>query len=364
MTKFIPGLKLSEIFYKEAVKPILDTDFPRLKYSTARIDRGSDVLGFDTPQSMDHDWGPRLLLFLSETDYKKYSKKIDETLRIKLPHTIRGFPTSFGKPDEKGIRVLENIDRELVYHNVIIYTIRSFFEEYLGINPYENISVMDWLTFPQQKLSTITSGKVFHDDLDLNRIRQKFAYYPRDVWLYILAAQWTRISQEEPFIGRCGDIGDELGSKIIASRLVRDIMKLCFLMEKKYHPYMKWFGASFSKLSCSRKLLPIFNKVLSAKDWKEREKYLSLAYETVAKIHNNLKITKPMPTKVSRFHERPYLIIHADTFASEIKKAIKDREIKRIKSDIGALDQFTDSTDVADNPAIVKKLRDVLEEII
>lgn len=56
MTKFIPGLKLSELFYKEAVKPIIDSDFPKVKYAAARIDYVSEVLGFDTPLSMDHDW--------------------------------------------------------------------------------------------------------------------------------------------------------------------------------------------------------------------------------------------------------------------------------------------------------------------
>ena len=61
---FIKGLKLGEIFYEEAVKPILATHFPRLGYSAARLDAGSDVLGFDTPQSMDHDWGPKFTLFL------------------------------------------------------------------------------------------------------------------------------------------------------------------------------------------------------------------------------------------------------------------------------------------------------------
>ncbi len=37
-------------------------------------------------------------------------------------------------------------------------------------------------------------------------------------------------------------IGDEVGSALIGSRLVRDIMRLCFLMEQTYAPYAKWFG--------------------------------------------------------------------------------------------------------------------------
>ena len=32
-----------------------------------------------------------------------------------------------------------------------------------------------------------------------------------ELWLYRLACQWKRISQEEAFMGRCADVGDELG---------------------------------------------------------------------------------------------------------------------------------------------------------
>ncbi len=58
MSEFIPGLQLSELYYQEAVRPILEAAFPRLVYSASLIGPGSEVLGYDTPQSMDHDWGP------------------------------------------------------------------------------------------------------------------------------------------------------------------------------------------------------------------------------------------------------------------------------------------------------------------
>lgn len=54
MTRFIPGLKLNELFYKEVVGPILKSEFPNLKYSAGLIGSGSEVLGYDTQQSTDH----------------------------------------------------------------------------------------------------------------------------------------------------------------------------------------------------------------------------------------------------------------------------------------------------------------------
>ncbi len=64
MPAFIPGLQLSGQFYAEAVRPILDAEFPGLSHTACRIGAGSEVLGFDTEMSRDHDWGPKLDLFL------------------------------------------------------------------------------------------------------------------------------------------------------------------------------------------------------------------------------------------------------------------------------------------------------------
>jgi hypothetical protein len=330
MPRFIPGLKLSELFYKEVVKPVLEAEFPSLKYSAGLIGSGSEVLGFDTPQSIDHHWGPRVLLFLSEDDYEEKKERIWRVLSEKLPYEFRGYPTNFGKPDEFGVQLLEKIESGPVNHRIDIFTIKSFFRERLGFDPYKEIKISDWLNFPEHELIMIVKGKVFHDDLGLKKIRKKFQYYPRDLWLYLLAAQWHDISQEEAFVGRCGDVGDELGSKIIATRIVERLMRLCFLMEKEYAPYSKWLGSAFSRLKSSKKLKPILNKILAAETWREREQHLSKAYEKIAKMHNRLDITKPMKIEVSRFYNRPYHVIRANDFAGEIRKTIENPEVREL----------------------------------
>ena len=65
MTTFIPGLELARQYYAEVVGPLLDQSFPGIPYSAALIGGGSDVLGFDSPRSTDHNWGPRLQVFLA-----------------------------------------------------------------------------------------------------------------------------------------------------------------------------------------------------------------------------------------------------------------------------------------------------------
>ena len=81
----------------------------------------------------------------------------------------------------------------------------------------------------------------------------------------------------------------------------------------------------------------------------------------IAQQHNDLKITKPLPTKNSYYFGRPYSVIHGDNFAREIKKAIRDPVIQKIKTDVGSIDQFTDSTNVVEDLEFGKKLRSVYE---
>lgn len=357
MAKFIPGIELSRRFYQDAVKPILEANFPDLKYSAALIGWGSEVLGYDTPMSRDHHWGPRMILFLNEKDLLPLKEKIDRALSVSLPYEFLGYSTNYSLPEPNGVRHLIKITEGPVDHMIVITTIRDFFKARLGADPFKKLTVTDWLTFPQQRLLVLTGGAVYHDGLGkLEKVRAKLKYYPHDIWLYMLAAQWTKISQEEAFVGRAGDVGDELGSQVIAARLVREIMNLCFLMEQNYAPYSKWFGTAFNNLKLAERLGPVLREVLLAADWKSRERGLAKAYSVLANTHNALEITGPLPVKASKYFGRPYLVIHGDAFAEAIFNEIKDPEVKKIKAKIGSVDQFTDSTDVAENVALCRKL--------
>jgi hypothetical protein len=360
MPDFIPGLELSRLFFFEAVKPILDAEYPDLRYDAALIGFGSEVLGFDTARSTDHGWGPRVLLFISESDSAQYGEPVHEMLRQRLPLRFRGYSTSYTRHEDGSMMLTE---REVgpVEHLVTIEIVRNMLQQYLSYDwqPGQPIMPQDWLTFPEQKLRTLTEGAVYHEGLgDLRRMRADLRYYPRDVWLYLLACAWRRVDQEEPFGGRCGDVGDELGSRIIAARLVRDLMRLCFLMERVYAPYPKWFGTGFSRLRCAPTLTPIFQRVLSAGNWKKRERYLSETYHIVAEMHNALDLTAPLPTEVSPFYDRPYLVLHSGTFVEAIRAAIEDETVKHIadRTLIGSVDQFSDSTDMHEHIELRERL--------
>jgi Domain of unknown function (DUF4037) len=353
---FIQGLKLSELLYEEAVKPILAAHWPQLAYSAALLGPGSEVLGFDTLQSKDHDWGPRLLLFLGREDLETHQEAIDQALRQELPAQIHGYPTDLASRMTEGAAPA-SARRGGVAHSVRLTSTHAFFYHWLRWDPDRELRAVDWVTFPEQNLRSVTAGRVFHDELALEPVRTKLRYYPRDVWLYLLATQWRRISQEEPFMGRCGQVGDEVGSRLVAARLVRDLMRLCFLMERQYAPYIKWLGTAFGHLHCAGPLVPLFLRALGADSWPEREQALTPAYEFVARMHNDLGITEPLSAKVQPFHDRPFQVLNSERFADAIQATISDPIVRALPPNLGAIDQFVDSTDVLSYPERFNRLK-------
>lgn len=338
---FVKGMVLAERLYHEGVKPVMARRFPELHYSAARLGRGSDVLGYDTPLSMDHGWGPTVEVYLSAEDHEKYADQIAEVMRHELPREVAGVPTNF-EPTSNDASRPARLECGPIEHQVICVTICDLVVSYRRFSPNCGITVLDWLTLPQQTLRQIRSGRVFYDGMgELDRMRAKLHYYPDEIWYYLLSAQWDRFSREPSFMGRCGDVGDEFGSRVLAARLIHYMMDLCFLMERQYAPFSKWFGTAFSELRCAADLTPVLQAALDAQTWQEREKHMSQAYECLAGMHNALGITEPVPTTVGQFFERRYLVPPAGEIAGAIHEKITSEEIKRLPSYLGSIDQLT-----------------------
>ena len=208
------GIELARRHYLTEVAPVL----AGVPHAAALLGSGSEVLGFDDEVSTDHDFGPRVQIF---------------------------------RPDRDTVgRVLRRAAR---------LSTRA-----------PGVGVADWLLTPTQLLASLTGGAVFHDpDGELARRRAALAWYPDDVWRYALAAGWLKVAQEEAFIGRTGSTGDDLGSRILAARLARELIRLAFLVERRWAPYGKWLGRAFAELDARR---PARCRCWPAPaDWRERE---------------------------------------------------------------------------------------------
>lgn len=350
---FIPGLALSGFFHDEAVQPLLEARFPGMPYAAARLDLGSDVLGFDTPMSMDHGWGPKLTLFLREEDFTRFGGEVGRVMADELPFTVRGFPTHLDPAADQ----MRHLGTRPIRHGVAVSTVPRFFRAYLGLDVAEPILPAVWLTMPAQRLRTVASGRVFHDEVGLSDIREALRWYPHDVWLYLLAAQWRRLAQEEAFVGRTADVGDDTGSRLVTGRLVEGIMQLAFLYEREYPAYAKWFGTAFTRLPSAPRLQPALDAALAAVDWRDREARLGEAFIACGEMHNALRLTEPVEPRMAQFHARPYTVPHADRFADALLAAVTAPEVRALPAFVGAAWQFADSTDVLDRVERCRALR-------
>ncbi|HEX8095982.1 DUF4037 domain-containing protein [Jatrophihabitans sp.] len=350
VAQFLPGLELSRRFYSDAVLPILQRTLPGIPFSAARLGSGSEVLGLDTDRSTDHEWGPRLQIFLREEDLRTRGESTWQALAEQLPKSFAGWPTHFHAPDGGPIGHMAETDGP-VNHRIAVTSIAGWFGYELGFDPLGEITALDWLAAPTQRLAENTGGAVFSDGLgQLAEARRRIQWYPDDLWRYALACQWQRISQEEAFVGRAGEVGDELGSAAVAARLVRDLIRLSFLLERRWAPYSKWLGSSFGTLAIAAVLKESLETVLSATTWKDRQTGLCAAYQLLGQAQNRLALSAPVDPSVRPYHYRPYLVLHAERFADALRRGIADPAVRGLPP-LGTIDQVVDSTDVLTSPA-------------
>jgi hypothetical protein len=296
---------------------------PRLigvPHAAALLGDGSEVLGFDDEVSPDHDFGPRVQVF------------------AEVPGSLPG--------------------------GAEVATIGRFFADRLGVDPGQGMRPADWLLTPTQILAGLTAGAVFHDPAgELGRYRQALRWYPDDVWRYALAAGWLKVGQEEAFVGRTGSTGDELGSRIIAARLARELMRLCFLVERRWAPYAKWLGRAFGELTLAARVGPLLTAATSAGRWPDREAAITTAAGIVAAATNDLGLCPPVDPTIRRFYDRDIRVLGADRFTVALTAAITDPQLRSVLDRVGVrrggpvgvlpgtIDQAVDSTDVLTGPA-------------
>jgi Domain of unknown function (DUF4037) len=355
---FIPGLDLARLYYTEVVRPLLDNECPGIAHSAALIGWGSEVLGFDSLRSTDHNWGPRLQIFLAD-DGADQAGPVSDMLAAMLPAEFRGYPTAFPAADTES---------RSNAHWVTVAGLRPWLRGTLGFDPGAQIDLLDWLSVPTQVLAEVTGGAVFHDGLSpgagssrrglrggaLTEVRTALAWYPHDIWLYVMACQWQRIGQEEAFPGRCAEAGDDLGSALITARLARDLVRLVLLMQRRYPPYSKWLGSAFALTAAATELAPLLAAAMTAATWPERESNLASAYEAAARLHNSVAVTPPLdPAVRPTYYDRPYRVIEAERFARALREQISDERVRALPL-IGAVDQFIDSTDAIGNGAVLR----------
>jgi hypothetical protein len=96
------------------------------------IGYGSEILGFDTLMSTDHNWGPRVLLFLSPEDQARLDAVIIAHLDERIPETFLGWPTRIKLADANAPDA-DAEGRRPAALRVETHTLRSWVRGWLGV---------------------------------------------------------------------------------------------------------------------------------------------------------------------------------------------------------------------------------------
>lgn len=362
-SNFIGGKRLCRDFFIEHGKPVLDKFFPGLCYSAGLLGYGSDVLGYDDVVSTDHMWGPRFYLFLSPSDIA-LKESIMDVLSRHLPYTYKGYSVHFSLPDpnDNGIRHAEEISSGRVSPLIFIHTIDEFLTDYLGTSETSSISPQEWLAFSEHRLLTLTSGDIYHDDLELSEKLCPLYFYPNDVKLYLIASQWALISEEQAFVKRCGSRGDDLGSRLACARITERLMRLCFLYCDKYAPYSKWFGSSFERLDIDGKIKTALKEAVAADSLSEREDQLVEAQHLVACLHNERGITEPVNAGIQQYFGRDIKVIYTDRIADAVSRKLVGTFFERLPL-VGSMSQIGNFPALSDNPNQKKRVLSLYSDV-
>lgn len=327
------GLELARTYWTDLVRPLLDAHAPGLSRSAARVGPGSEVLGYDDAMSRDHDWGPCLQVFVSA----EHVAQVRALLEHQVPREFAGLPTRFARTGQTRDRL-----------HIDVLTVGQFARDRLGFDPRRGVTTAQWLSLTGQAALEVTAGAVFEDPSgELSALRGALAWYPDDLWHYLLACAWHYLDQELPLMARAGERGDELGSRVIAARLVDTTIHLAFLIRRTWAPYPKWRGTAFAALDLPPTLGAALAEALGAPDWRSRMDALAGALTVVAQLQADAALPAVAPACVP-FWDRPFVHVNPDLVAALLSQSGTARTLPL---GVGGIEQVTRSVDVLTDPA-------------
>lgn len=224
------GLELSEAFYEEYGKPMLERDFPHLlpHLAVAFCGAGSECLGFDDACSRDHDFEPGFTVFLPDEDrVSRRDAFLLERAYAKLPTSFKDYARSMMSP--------------VGGNRFGVVRMADFFLEKTGVRD-GRIDRSAWLRIPEQSLLEATNGKIFYDGPgEFTKIRAFLSEMPDEARFKRLAGELVRMGQSGAYnYARCLSHGEEGAAQLALSEYALAVLHCIFLLGKQYMPYYKW----------------------------------------------------------------------------------------------------------------------------
>lgn len=235
----IKGLALSKMYYETYGKPLLEEKYAKYKSRIAAglIGQGSECMGFDDLQSVDHDYGAGFCLWLSKEDFEEIGKQLQKDYDS-LPKECLGFPArNTQKTGERRIGVFQRED---------------FFKQLTGFSSAPKLGKNGdklcqkdkeaWRWMQPEVLSCVMSGEIFDDPSGtFSKEREAFSFYPEEIFLEKLSVSLGRMAQAGQYnyerMRRRKDIG---GMYFCLAQFLDAAVDTAYLLNRMYTPIYKW----------------------------------------------------------------------------------------------------------------------------
>lgn len=297
------GLELSEKYYKEYGKKMLQAAFPEYesRIATGLAGEGSECFGFDDEVSKDHDFGPSFCIWLSDSDYECIGKEM-QALYESLPAEYMGVRFENHSAYSDGRRGVMRMG--------------DFFEKLTGSRD-GTYSWQDFLFVPEYAFAAAVNGKVFEDKSgQFTQMREKIKNaMPEDIRLKKIAARAAAMAQSGQYnFSRCIRHGEYGAAAVALSEFAKQTCMMVYLLNRQYCPYYKWMFRGVSQLEILSDTGKKLDELLT-KSWSETGKAqkADLIEDICSEIIDELKAQKL--TQVSA----DYLETHAFSIMQKIE---------------------------------------------
>lgn len=241
------GLELSRKYYETYGRVMIDEKFAEYKdrIAVGLVGEGSDCFGYDDAVSMDHDWGPGFIMWVTDATYEAIGDELQQAYDA-LPDEFMGYKRSVTVQGRKRRGVIKISE---FYHNLI------------GTDDYEKL---DWQKAEDYALAAATNGEVFVDEEgSFTNIRKNLKQgYPENILYLKIAEGAAKFSQTGQYnYARMMERGDWLTADRMLSECMGHIMRLQHLIRNVYSPHEKWLFKSCKQLEGSAEIVGYLNSL-------------------------------------------------------------------------------------------------------
>ena len=263
----IHGLDISAQFYESIGHDGLFRAFPGLadKMAIGLAGEGSECYGFDDAISTDHDFGPGFCIWLSKEDYDVYGAKL-QAFYDTLPDTFMGHTRHTVNSDGRvGVWCMDDFFRQYTGYaavdeivnphkpgNVVSNYDAAHYESARNevYNDLGNIA-KQILTIPEEGMSVILNGRIFHDPSGVFTARRKAFYdaFTEEIWQMKMAKALIELGKYGQYnYPRSMKRGDYVTAQIVLYKYIETLLKFVHYVNHAFPPYYKCLKKSASGL--------------------------------------------------------------------------------------------------------------------